>query len=320
MTTDQIGILTSVLSVLSAALLSALVTWIFSVRKMPASHRVAIIGFPQTGKTTLITSLFDYMFRHGARGRSIVPRGDETIRRINENLEQLELGRPIRPTSDQDVFAFRAEVDPPDDVFGRRYKLEIGDFPGEDTVVFTEQYGAWLHDTPYFQWAVSADAFVFVADGSSVVEGADAQYIARQKSVLRAAWQRLREHHLDGGANLRQKTLLLVFTKADLLLNVQLAEQRGRVVEVPRVVEAQSENVILGPIEDVRSKFGDLISYFELESSRFSVVFTSAFLIVNGERLGIREIARRILPRLTLVDLLPGGLRAESRLRRRPRR
>src|ERR1044072_2524860 len=38
----------------------------------------------------------------------------------------------------------------------------------------------------------------------------------REKSALRAAWQRIREHHLDAASNISEKSLLLVFTKADL--------------------------------------------------------------------------------------------------------
>ena len=38
------------------ALLSAAVSWVYARRTIPRSHRVAVIGFPQAGKTSLIVA------------------------------------------------------------------------------------------------------------------------------------------------------------------------------------------------------------------------------------------------------------------------
>jgi hypothetical protein len=237
----------------------------------------------------------------------VVPRGDETIERINDNLEQLELHRPIKPTTDQDIFAYRAEVITRPGRFRRRYKLEIGDFPGEDTVSFTEKYGEWLHDTPYFQWASSADAFIFVIDTGKVLADVKGEYVARQKSALRAAWQRLQEHHLDGTANLSAKPLLLVFSKADLLLYQGAEPEKierlasGGLIPLP---EGISEEKIRRAARDVTGRFDDLIDYFNRETRRFHVILSSVFTTVETvrqERLGIPELASKILPRTTLL-------------------
>ena len=183
-------------------------------------------GFSQAGKTTLITALFAYLFRRGVKGASIVPRGDETIQRINANMEQLELGRPVLPTRDQDVFAYRADIFAKSILFDRRYKLEIGDFPGEDTVAFSERYGDWLHQTEYFAWATAADAFIFVLDTGCILVDVSGEYAARQKRAFRAALQTLQEHYVDGPTDLRRRPLMLVFAKADLLL------EKGRSVNI----------------------------------------------------------------------------------------
>jgi GTPase SAR1 family protein len=288
---------------IAAAILTSLATWIIAARRLPASHRIAILGFPQSGKTTLITALFEFFFRYGARGKSIVPRGEETIRRINDNIKQLELRRPIKPTTDQDVFAYRADILLPPGPFQRRYKLEIGDFPGEDTLAFTEQYGDWLHSTPYFQWAVSADAFVFVVDVRTVIGANYKEDIARQKSAFRAAWQRLREHHLDGTADLSSKLLLLVFTKADLIASPPDAWGSDDATEIPEKHVVDLEH--LKKAKDIVGYlFADLTEYFEREARRFGVVFTSIFSTVDGERLGIPELAARVLPRPSLLPML----------------
>lgn len=287
---------------MAAAILTSVATWIIAARRLPASHRIAILGFPQSGKTTLITALFEFFFRYGARGRSIVPRGEETIQRINDNIKQLELRRPIRPTTDQDVFAYRADILLSPGPLQRRYKLEIGDFPGEDTLAFTEQYGDWLHSTPYFQWAVSADAFIFVVDVSTVYRENYKEDIARQKSAFRAAWQRLREHHLDGTTDLSSKLLLLVFTKADLLAASPSVWAPNNATAIP-----EEHAVDLAHLKEakriVEGSFADLTEYFEREARRFSVVFTSIFATADGERLGIPELAARVLPRPSLIPL-----------------
>ena len=263
--------------------LSALASWYLSNKRMPALHRIAVIGYPQTGKTTLITAVFAYLFRHGIRGASIVPRGEETIARVNSNMESLELGRPIGATRDQDVFAYRAEVKFQSFPFGRRYKLEIGDFPGENSVEFTEQYGEWLHRTKYFEWAISADAFVFVIDVGKVFDLDGQEYVARQKSALRAAWQRIQEFHLDGSSNIRRKPLILAFTKADLGLSHSAL--------------GISESEIQKLTANLEERFSDLIAYLRRETNRFETIATSALLSTRGDRIGIQKLATRLLPR-----------------------
>jgi hypothetical protein len=225
-------------------------------------------------------------------------------------MEELDLGRPIGPTKDQDVFAYRAEIKIRSSFFLRHYKLEIGDFPGENTLDFTEQYGEWLHDTRYFEWAISSDAFLFVVDVGSVLLDETGEYVARQKRALRAAWQRLEEHHLDSNSDISDKPLILVFTKADLLLNhagpysiQELAFgiiPQSKTFIMPRDIEAKTF--------EITEPFSELIQYFRRENRRFVVVFASVFANVEHERLGIPEIARYIMPRPGLWPKVPSNL------------
>jgi hypothetical protein len=303
--TESLG---PIIAVIAASVLSALGTWLLAANRLPTSHRVAILGFPRCGKTTLITAIFEYLFRHGAQGGSIIPRGDETIQRINDNLRQLELRKPINPTTDQDVFAYRGEVVAGPGPFRRRYKLEIGDFPGEDTLAFTERFGEWLHNSPYFQWASSADAFVFVINVGEVLMDRQGEYVARQKSAFRAAWQRLQEHHLDGKTNLSAKPLLLVFAKADLLLWKNAERSKLDALGSGALISMRSpvsEEEIRRAARDVIEQFDDLIAYFERESRQFHIIHTSVFAMVRGEeRLGVPELARRVLPRPALLPFI----------------
>jgi hypothetical protein len=248
-----------------------------------------VIGFPKTGKTTLITAVFAYLFKGDFHGLSIVPRGDETIKRINKNIEQLELGRSIAPTMDQDVFAYRAEVVLPSLVGHRRYKLEIGDFPGEHSIQLAEQYGDWFHDTPYFQWAIDSDAFLFVIDVAATVADDTGEYVARQKRAFRAAWQRLEERHLDRRHDLAASPLILVFTKADALFPIRDP------MDLPSVA-AFDQDDYRKRLNSIVKRYDDLLQYLDRTSYHFSVAFTSIYMVDGDERLGIREVAHAVLP------------------------
>jgi GTPase SAR1 family protein len=296
------SVLLQILLVLTGACLSAAATWLFSIRHMPASYRIAVLGFPQSGKTTLITAIFAYMFDHGVPGASIVPRGDETIRRVNANMQQLELGREMKPTTDQDVFAYRAEVCIAAPLLSRRYKLEIGDFPGESTVRFSDEHGPWLHGTSYFDWAIDADAFILVIDTSAVLSDLSGEYVAGQKRAFRAAWHRLKEHYLDGSADLSRRPLILVFTKADAALQRSTEAPGIETLLEARAVEEPREGLDRAALV-VQTRFEDLIKYFARESRRFAVVQASIFVRAAGERLGIPQIARYVMPRPTFWPL-----------------
>lgn len=95
------------------------------------SLRVAVIGLPRAGKTTLISVIFDRLMsqRHA---RYITVNGVETVERITRYIGIVKAGISIPPTEDKDVFSFRYFVKKPLFwVIPRRYEVEISDFPGE---------------------------------------------------------------------------------------------------------------------------------------------------------------------------------------------
>jgi hypothetical protein len=133
----------------------------------------------------------------------------------------LELGKAFGPTSDQDLFAYRADIKRGGFPLQRTFKFEIGDFPGEDTREFSEKQAKWLHETTYFKWVMEADSFLFIIDLAHVLADKDPnEYKANMTSAIRAAWQHLVEYHVEGRKDLRRKPVLLVFTKADLLARI----------------------------------------------------------------------------------------------------
>nr|VFJ89244.1 MAG: 50S ribosome-binding GTPase [Candidatus Kentron sp. H]VFJ91091.1 MAG: 50S ribosome-binding GTPase [Candidatus Kentron sp. H]VFJ97400.1 MAG: 50S ribosome-binding GTPase [Candidatus Kentron sp. H] len=183
--------------------MGALITLLFALtlgfalhmgaKKLPISHMVSFIGYPRSGKTTLITSLFAEIFAQRIlRGVNIIPRGEETIRRVNEDIARLETGQELGATTDQDIFNYRVEMLTGRTFLSRRYKIEIGDFPGEDSENLSNKDVAWLHETKYFQWALNADVFIFVIDLEylSDLGSVDAmEYKSTLEKAFRAAWQ-----------------------------------------------------------------------------------------------------------------------------------
>lgn len=297
--------------VVAGSVLSALVTWLYFSARMPVSHRVAIIGFPRSGKTTLITAILEYLFRHGERGRRIVPRGEETRTRIYDHFRQIKYQKAIQPTTYQEIFAYRSEVTVRSGFFNRRYKLEIADFPGEDSVFYTDQLGESLYDNPYFQWVSTADAFVFVINAGFLLEDHTGEYVRGQTRALRTAWQLLKEHHIEGATSLATKPLLLVFSKVDLLLP-RTDDPYPTVTEPFPPLRCVSESEIEAAVHHVIGRYDDLIDYLNRESQRLHIILTSAFATVGDERVGIPELAWRILPRSKLLSFIIDGMRFDE--------
>jgi len=309
------GIITSIVMLLTARL---------SRRKLPVAYSVAVVGFPRSGKTTLITAMFGELFAARILGYSVFPRGESTIERINSDLEKLELGKSLGPTKDQDLFAYRADVIREGFPFSRSYKVEIGDFPGEDSIAFTENYGDWFHQTPYFRWVMEADAFIFVVDLAHALNPVSSrEYSARISSAVRAAWQRLQENHFQGERTAFLKPVALVFMKADLLGERAEVDAASASDEIDfRIMELGSGGrryrVEVGDVllqegrQHVELLFSELLGYLASQARNFKVIFASAFAYRNGRRLGIPELLAFILPRPGRIQGRPSSpLKAE---------
>jgi hypothetical protein len=250
----------------------------------------------------------------------IIPRGGETIERINSQLEKIEIGQSLGPTTDQDLFAYRADIKIKSFPFMKNYKVQVGDFPGENSEKFVENYGDWLHKTPYFKWAMEADAFIFVIDLAKVLTDKNGEYVAKIKKSFRAAWQHLYEYHVEGKKYIRNKAISIVFSKADLLFidNFNFI----RYITEPDSLEKELHDKILNlgfneklpgiqsidkyseKLYDVEKKqeqiseiYSDIISYIQTSSNKLSIHFVTPFVIYSGERYGFNVLLSKILPK-----------------------
>lgn len=273
----------------------------------PISYTVAIIGFPKSGKTTLIVSLFGEVFAGKIQNITLTPKGSSTIERVNKSLSLLESGQAVGPTSSQDRFAFRADLTLAKKIFRQAYKIEFGDFPGENSFEYTQKYGEWLHTTEFFKWVVDSDAMVFVIDiGNYLNSYPRSNYVAQISAALRAALQ----NYLDANSSrikiVRKHPVVLIFNKADLLchfnftqevqvVNHEVIEELGFGLNTPKKTEIDAE--LLKKWEtQIKDDFHDLIEYFGQEMKNFNILFVSSFGLQNGKRLGLSELVGKILP------------------------
>lgn len=294
---------------------------------LPIAYNVAIIGYPRSGKTTLITSIFGELFARRILGVDSRPVGQTTIERVNADLAKLARGQTLGPTTDQDRFAYRTNVTAGKFPFKRTYKVEFGDFPGDDSQAYLDNYGPWLHTTPFFKWVSEADALVFVVDigmftRAEAIHDEYAPSVADVSAGIRAAWQQYADTIEGGVRAARYRPLVLAFTKTDMIdvllpaMGIQgrsPASERfhagvpyedialaihnlgfGENLRYTTNIDPGDLALAQGVIENY---FGDLISYLKGETRRFQIVYTSCTGLMDGKRLGLAKLLKAVLPR-----------------------
>lgn len=282
---------------------------LFRQSALPTAHTVAIVGFPKSGKTTLLTSLFGEVFAQRIEELRVLPRGTSVIERVNRDLNLLETGRALGPTTDQDRFAYRADITVAKFPFLRTYKVEFGDFPGQDSEMYALRYGPWLHTTEFFKWVAECDALVFVVDLARYLARPERkqEYVASVSTAIRAAWQHFLDANEHRASRVRRQPLVLAFTKADLLGVGQETEDwdifevtiAGLGFSADQVPPLHRIDPALLDLRETRVKrdFADLINYLQHESRALVTLFVSSFGLCEGRRIGLRELLRAVLPR-----------------------
>jgi GTPase SAR1 family protein len=189
-------------------------------RRIPQKFSVAIIGFPRSGKTTLLMSLFDHILSKKIEFNNIKIEGSETIERVNHFISLINIRKQIPPTQDQEIFAYRTSIKRQTILGSRIIKIEFGDFPGEQSKEFSEKYNNWFHRTPYFKWVKDADAYIFIVDfGDYLINKEEDNlgfFVSTTTASMRAAWQHLIEYNYENKFDLKRNPIILLFSKLDL--------------------------------------------------------------------------------------------------------
>ena len=225
------------------------------------SLRVAVIGLPRAGKTTLIAKIFDTIMST-RYAKFMTVNGVETIDRITHYLNIIQSGGGLSPSTDNDVFAFRY-------IYKRavlglltlKYDVEIADFPGE----YSESLGSdlsqqssftGLYKKEFFSWIVRADRYVFAVDCEPYLQfdGGDREQYARSITLkIKNAVLLLKQELLD--ESVYSRPCALVFTKADVFEEVTIEADRSNILEAELNVKAA--------LDEMLGSFKELIQFLE---------------------------------------------------------
>jgi hypothetical protein len=209
---------------------------------IPTSHKIAILGLPGAGKTTLITALFEAI-QKGTGVPNARLHGLNTISVVNRYIAKLNGGERVGPTRESDIFVFRFSYLKRDLLFRRSYDVEIADFPGEysgqisSSESFREEFKAdglpslatpgnleefdyVLFHKEFFSWIASSREYLFVIDLSAIYSSVNPRKsIAEMAARIRTSWQVIEDATSERGVgSIRNRAVTLVFTKTDSLI------------------------------------------------------------------------------------------------------
>lgn len=221
----------SIIAILAVAISTAVVFYItgFLKRKIPLIYSVAIIGFPKSGKTTLLMNLFDAIMERKISSFKIKVEGSEIIEKVTKNISLLKNYQKLNATTDQTVFAYKTVIETKSIIGRKIYKVAFGDFPGEDSLDFAKKYGIWFHRTPYFRWVMDSNALIFVIDcGEYMIQklsNNNDNYVSEITASFRAAWQHLidLENNQHIKIDYRRMPIIVLFSKSDIFSHYHLS-------------------------------------------------------------------------------------------------
>jgi GTPase SAR1 family protein len=289
---------------IGASLVFFYVYYLLDLRNTASPYVIAIVGFPKSGKTTLIISLFGEVFAGKmATINKLTPHGKSTIERVNEGLALLRQKKALGPTGDQTRFGFRGDLELGRAFNRKKYKIEFGDFPGEDTIKYLNDHGPWLHNTEFFSWVMESDAMIFVIDLGRYLENYPSEkFIADTTSAFRAALQTYLDAPSDNSKR-NSHPLVLAFSKSDLLTrdeinvnNIANIAEEGFRDYLPSTITIDNHRLDFWEKQVVHD-FADLINYLDEEMVYFRFVFTSCLGTQDGRLLGFEELIAGLFPK-----------------------
>jgi GTPase SAR1 family protein len=129
-------------------------------------------------------------------------------------------------------------------------------------------------------------------------------------------WENLVTLHSDSKRDLKNKPIVLVFTKCDLFSHLEKEMTFGEHIskkiqkygfnEIPDVEKINEEKLKYGN-KLVNDRFEEIFAFFKKQSNNFHVIYTSSFgkeNDSNNERFGMEELSELLLPEDTSLSSL----------------
>lgn len=238
-------------TVLSTAILTGILTnFLRSYNQSETLIRIAMLGYPYSGKTVYITVLYNYLeTKKSTDGIDFSIRGTETAERIAGDISTLEDGRALPPTPNEHPFLYRGCV-ATSKLSLKKYEIQIVDYAGQKLEGELLKGDGFFHRTEYYKHMAACDILFITVDLDKVKDNLkDSQYIRDIEKHLRTAMGRLLEDRIAGYRR-RKFPVALLFLKEDL------------------IEEDDKSNV--------REKLKDLIVFCENKCENFEVFFVSS--------------------------------------------
>ena len=281
------------------------------MRYNPSDYFIAVLGYPKSGKSIFITSFIDYLIHKKISGYKTIKIENETAKRLKKDIKCLNSHIPFDQTGTESVFPYIVDISKGKPPLKKYFKVQIGDFSGDDSAQFSEGYRQWFHKSPSFVWAKQANAFIFVIDLAEVLAQYDDDFYCKKVSDgIYEAWKQIEKSHLGGKKKLKDKPIVIVFTKADLLLTfykllgpkpqdqmrIKMFQAGFSKKLLPQTINIKKD---LDPdlYTLIEEKFSDVIFYLKRKSKKYNTVFFSHFLTLNYLPLGIEKVIDLILPK-----------------------
>lgn len=253
-------LLQGVISALAVSSLASLILYLARAgRNLKYSHSVAVMGYPRSGKTTLIVTLIHKIISSRI-ARNFRVTGDETMEKVTAYHNMIVRGVNIGPTGDADTFLYRFQYDRAEPnvlvrLLSKRvrtYDIAIGDFPGEYTSDASSNVrirrrrrkpASGTQQTaevppasarqalppvsrPRFGRLYDPEYHSWVSQADKYIIIVDSADLVRRNldaseltTQIYSAVVYLKESSLEDSKSLHEKPVALVFTKCDLLSN-----------------------------------------------------------------------------------------------------
>jgi GTPase SAR1 family protein len=277
----------------------------------PSDYYIAVLGYPRSGKSIFITSFIKHLMHEEIAGCKPIKLENETAKRLKDNIKHLNSRTPLEQTKEESIFPYIVDISKGRLTLKKYFKLQFGDFSGDNSAQFNDGYRQWFHKTPSFVWVMQAHAFIFVVDLAEVLAQYDDDFYCKKVSDgIFEAWRSIEKSHLGGPAKLKNKPIVLLFNKADLLptfhellgpkpegqMRIKMLQSGFAKKSLPQTININKD---LDPdlYALIEIKFGDIIHFLKSKSNRFNTIFFSHYLTLNGIPIGLEKVADTILPK-----------------------